>query len=947
MQLSELPTPALFDELKTRPGGLTGSEAAARLREHGPNELATVKRAPPAMMLIANLYHTFALLLWAAALLAFIAGMGRLGWAIIAVIIINALFSFWQEYRAGQAVAALKKMLPARARVLRDGTLNDVLARELVPGDIIVLQEGDYISADARLIEENNLRVDAAALTGESTPVRRTALPVAAAGLNASEVPNLVFAGTSVAMGSGKGIVYATAMATEFGKIAALTQKVKTALSPLQREVNRVALIIAIVALAMGAALFAVSSLFTRLTLGAAAVFAVGMLVANVPEGLLPTVTLSLAMAVKRMARENALVKRLSGVETLGSTTVICTDKTGTLTRNEMTVRRAWAGGRRYEVTGDGYEPAGAFLAGGVPVAPDELRQLETLMAAAALCNNSRLARPDGEDARWHVVGDPTEGALMVAAAKWGFDTSAAAAAGPRLFELPFESRRKRMSVIHGRCLPLHNTGVGESDSDARAGAGTATVAAGPASCYEAYAKGAPSELLPCCARILIDGAERPLSPEEVTEIERANDDLARDGLRVLALACRRIDRDSELVPDVVERDMTFLGLMAMMDPPRPEVAAAVASCHDAGIRVIMITGDYGLTAESVARRIGIIGGSPARIVNGADVERMDDDALGRILAERDVIFARVSPEHKLRIAATLRAGGDTVAMTGDGVNDAPALKQADIGVAMGVSGTDVAREAATMVLADDNFATIVAAVEEGRTVYDNMKKFLTYIFAHLTPEIMPFVAFVLFDVPLPLTVMQILAIDLGTETLPALALGVEKGEPDLMRRPPRSRRERLVDRSMLLRAWIFLGLIESALVLAGYFWVLYSGGWRWGGQLEASSHLYLQATTMTWAGIVALQIGTAFACRTNRLSAFRAGFWTNRWLLWGILFEVAFTLTVIYVPWLQRAFDTAALGWRHLLVLASFPPVIFFADELRKLLVRRSLSRTSGRGAA
>lgn len=912
MQPCQLSNEDLIRELETSAAGLTDSEAVLRLEEYGPNEITEAKKTPLLLRFAANFYHTFALLLWVACSLAFVAGMPELGWAIIAVIVINALFSFWQEFQAEKAVEALKRILPAKARVMRGGDVREILAEKLVPGDILVLYEGDNISADARLIEESELRVNTATLTGESEPVRKMARPVQGEGLTASEIPNLVLAGTSVALGSGKAVVYSTGMKTEFGKIASLTQAVKTELSPLQKEVNRVALIIAIVAIVMGAALFGIAALFTPLSFGTAAVFAIGMLVANVPEGLLPTVTLSLAMAVKRMTRRNALVKKLSGVETLGSTTVICTDKTGTLTQNEMTVRHLWANGKLFDVGGVGYEPSGEFTSDELPLGEDDHELLEPLMKVASLCNNARVVSPDSGKERWSVIGDPTEAALLVAAGKWGYDASEAGRDNPRYYELPFDSRRKRMSVVH------------KEDLKDKKGA------------LIAYVKGAPKEVLSLCSQIRINGDEVLLTDEQRDVVMSRNDDLARSGLRVLAMATRQLDADTEMKSEDVEKEMTFVGLMAMMDPPRPEVEQAVKQCHEAGIRVIMITGDYGLTAESIARRIGLLEEGQARIVNGADLEKMSEEKLRETVGQSQVLFARVSPEHKMRIAAALKSLGEIVAMTGDGVNDAPALKTADIGVAMGISGTDVAKEAATIVLTDDNFATIVGAVEEGRVVYDNMKKFLAYIFAHATPEVIPFALFVLFDIPLPIVVMQILAIDLGTETLPALALGVEKAEPDIMKRPPRSRKERLVDRRMLFRAWVFLGLIETALVLAGYFWVLYSGGWHWGDVLDADNHLYLQATTMTWAGIVATQVGTAITCRTNRVSVLRVGFWSNRWLLWGILFEVVLTVLIVYVPFLQRIFQTTGLGWQQWAVLATFAPVMLVSDELRKMFSRR-----------
>jgi potassium/sodium efflux P-type ATPase len=680
----------------------------------------------------------------------------------------------------------------------------------------------------------------------------------------------------------------------------------------------------------MGAGLFGIAALLTPLSVSLAAVFAIGMIVANVPEGLLPTVTLSLAMAVKRMARKNALVKKLSGVETLGSTTVICTDKTGTLTQNEMTVRQISIGKRMIEVSGAGYEPTGGFFEDGSPITKTEKSRLEPLLTIAALCNNSRLIPPKQETDRWRIVGDPTEAALLVAAQKWGIGIESLSLARQR--ELPFDSRRKRMSVIgayseaEGRVFPIPGEGRDTSQRQ--------TIA---------YVKGAPKEVLGLSSHILLDGKLSPMSVELAAEVVGRNDEMARLGLRVLSMAYRLLPDKADMTVEGVEQDLVFVGLMAMMDPPRPEVEQAVADCRDAGIRVIMITGDYGLTAESVARRIGLLEPGPPRIVNGADLERMQDNEIRKALSDRQIMFARVSPEHKMKIAEVLRDTGEIVAMTGDGVNDAPALKRANIGVAMGITGTDVAKEAATIVLTDDNFATIVRAVEEGRVVYDNMKKFLAYIFAHLTPEVIPFIFFVLFQVPLPLTVMLILAIDLGTETLPALALGVETGEPDIMKRPPRSRRERLVDLPMMFRAWLFLGIIEAVFVMTAYFWVLYSNGWEWGQQLDESSHLYMQATTMTFAGIVAMQIGTAIACRTNRASVFSVGFFKNKWLMWGILFEVVLTFLIIYLPPLQKVFQTTGLQGRELILLAFFPPVIFFSDELRKFLARRFSSSPGG----
>jgi potassium/sodium efflux P-type ATPase len=632
--------------------------------------------------------------------------------------------------------------------VVRDGQEQRILAEGLVPGDIMLLAEGDHISADARLVQADELRCDQSTLTGESHPVRKTGDAVLLTDLSRPELPNLVFAGTSVAAGTGKAVVFATGMNTEFGKIANLTQSVGDEPSPLQKEMERVTKMVTILAVGIGIFFFVLAIVLANVELAASFIFALGMIVAFVPEGMLPTVTLSLAMGVQRMVKRHALVKRLSAVETLGCTTVICTDKTGTLTQNEMTVRALWVAGRRLTVTGVGYAPEGQILDQGKPVSNpvgDDLRQL---LLAAAHCNNARLVPPNDESNRWTVLGDPTEAALRVAALKGNLDLEGEAHRRPRQRELPFDSRRKRMSTIH-------------RDLSGRV----------------AYIKGAPREVLALCTHVYTNGQAEPLSTEMRERILAANDDYARGGLRVLAVAQRELpdslSSSSDFTQETVERDLTFIGLMAMMDPPRPEVAEAVDKCHHAGIRIVMITGDYGLTAETIARRIGIIHSDSSCVITGADLEAMTDEALKEAL-QGEVLFARVAPEHKLRVVQALQELGQIVAVTGDGVNDAPALKKADIGVAMGIAGTDVANEASDMILTDDNFASIVSAIEEGRTVYNNIRKFAVYVFNSNMAEAVPFAVF-LFSrglIPLPLTVMQVLAIDLGTDMVPAIGLG-------------------------------------------------------------------------------------------------------------------------------------------------------------------------------
>lgn len=930
IEIASVPQKRVFEELESSRRGLTSNEATTRLEKFGENKIPEVKGTPLILKFLANFYHTFAILLWVSAVLSFVAQLKELGYAIIGVIVINALFSFWQEFKAEKATEALRQLIPLNAKVMRNGEIQQVLAAELVPGDLIIMEEGDSISADARVVEEFELRTNNATFTGESEPVKRTADPVSGKDMGDIELPNLVFSGTSVASGSGRAVVYATGMETQFGHIASLTQSVAAELSPLQKEVQRIALVVAIIAVLVGGVLFVVGSAIAKLTLVASALFAVGMIVANVPEGLLPTLSLALAAAVQKMVRENALVKKLSAVETLGSATVICTDKTGTLTQNEMTVREVWSSGDQLGVEGVGYNPEGSFTENNSMVDPELVRQrLSLLFKAGSYANNAKLNPPKDDQVLWTILGDPTEAALLVTAMKAGFDYSEGTTIEPRIYELPFESVRKRMTSIHKvydvATFPASGSPVLKGNVKAD---------------VVAYTKGAPKEVLSLCTKIWVNGEVKDLSDTQRQQIIEENDAFAKQALRVLACAYRVLPGTSDkYTVEDVEQDLVFVGLQAMMDPPRPEVAAAVEQCRAAHIRIIMITGDYGLTAESIARRVGIVKERDARIITGQELENMTEDELKTALKAGEVIFARVSPDHKLKIAATLKDMGHVVAMTGDGVNDAPALKKADIGVAMGIAGTDVAKEAAEVILLDDNFATIVNAIAEGRAVYDNIKKFIVYIFAHLGPEAVPFVMFVLFrGLPLPITPMQIIAIDLGTETLPALGLGVEPAEPDIMQRPPRSKKENLLSTGVLLRAYVYLGVIESALVVAAYFFTLYTEGWHPGSSMSIAigSPLQLKASTMAFLAIVATQVGVVFACKTNRESVFRVGFFNNNWILWGVVFETLLTAFLIYFPPVAKFFGMAPLQLKEWLFVLPFPFIVFFAEEIRKIFARR-----------
>ncbi|MCW5848483.1 MAG: cation-transporting P-type ATPase [Anaerolineae bacterium] len=904
--------PDVYQALETSPQGLTLAEAQARLTRYGRNALQEVHGVPLWVKFLANFTHLMAWLLWAGGLVAFIAQLPQLGIAIWMVNVINGAFSFWQEFKAERATEALKRLLSPYARIVRQGEEQRLPAEEIVPGDLLLLAEGDRVAADGRLVQAAELRVDQSTLSGEADAVRKTADAVTRTDLATVEMPNLVFAGTSVAAGTGQAVVVATGMRTEFGRIAHFTQSVAEEPSPLQRELGRVTKQVTVIAVVMGLVFFGLAVLLARVTLAESFIFALGMIVAFVPEGLLPTVTLALAMGVQRMARRHALVKRLSAVETLGCATVICTDKTGTLTQNEMTVRALWLPGAAYTVSGVGYAPDGA-ISSVTPSDNDSSLDLRQLLLAAGLCNNARLLPPNAETPRWTILGDPTEAALRVVAAKGGLDLDTEMRTLPRWREIPFESRRKRMTTLHR--------------------------VTGEESGLIAYVKGAPKEIVALCSQVWRRGQAVPLDDTQRQAILAANDDYARQGLRVLALAMRAVPASlPQYTPETVETELVFLGLAAMMDPPRPEVSEAVAKCHRAGIRIIMITGDYGLTAESIARRIGILRGPQPRILTGADLDTLDDAALQAAMTD-EVIFARVAPEHKLRVVAALQTLGHIVAVTGDGVNDAPALKKADIGVAMGQAGTDVAKEAADMILTDDNFASIVNAIEEGRAVYANIKKFTTYIFTSNTPEAVPFILFVLSGgrIPLALNVMHVLAVDLGTDMAPALALGAEVPEPGTMDRPPRSLHEHVITPGLLARAYLFLGPLQSLAVMAAFYFQYWTNGYR--GQwldLPAQGDLYRAATAMALAAVVMTQIGNLFAQRTERLSVFRLSWFSNRLVWLGIAVEMVLIVLIVYAPPFQAFVGTAAFPASHWLFLLAWTPLLLLADEARKAWGRR-----------
>ena len=850
--------------------GLSEQEAARRLAQYGPNELATAGAVAPWRLLLEQFRNVLILILLVAVGLSLVLGHATEAIVIAAIVLLAAMLGFVQEYRAERALEALGRMAAPTATVLRDGEEADVPARELVPGDVVLLRAGDKAAADGRLVEAVNLQVEESALTGESLPVeKQTALLDGDGDLPLGDRTNMVYAGTAVTYGRGRAVVVATGMQTEFGGIARMLETIERGRTPLQVSLDRVAMVLAraglvVVLLVISLGLVRGQPLLDML------LFGVALAVAVVPEALPAVITISLTLAAQRMVRRNALVRRLPAIETLGSVDVICSDKTGTLTRDEMTVRKVVAGGELYELSGAGYEPDGDFRRNGSPIDPPAA-VLEALRAAV-LASDAHLTQDDG---RWLVRGDPTEGALVVAAAKAGLELSELERRCPRVDEIPFTSESKRMTTLH------------------RTPEGTV-----------AYAKGAPEVVLRSCR----------LEPDERDALLERARQLAGEALRVLAVAKR-----SNATTANAEHDMTFLGLIAMIDPPRPEAKRAVDRCRAAGITPVMITGDHPLTAQAIARELGIL--TEGRAVAGGELEAMDDAELDREV-ERIQVYARVSPQHKLRVVEALQRGGHTVAMTGDGVNDAPALKKAEIGVAMGIAGTDVAKEAAAMTLTDDNFASIVAAVEEGRGVFANIKKYLMYLLAANIGEIGLLLGASLLGKPLPLSAVQILYVNLATDGLPALALSVDPAERDLMRRPPRSRRTGIFTRPVV--TLIAVGGAWSALAtLTLFVWALSSG------------RALAEAMTMSFATLVLIEFFKAYSFRSDRNSILERPF-ANRWLNVAIVWELLLVALVINLPFLQDAFGTRALSAETWVLVGGVAFTIVPVLELAKLAIRR-----------
>ncbi|MCX6549396.1 MAG: cation-translocating P-type ATPase [Acidobacteria bacterium] len=899
--------------------GLAPEDARRRLAEHGPNELTERGQKSIWRMLWEQLSGTLVVVLIVAAVSSAALGDYPDALAIFAIVVLNATLGLYHERRAERAMAMLKRLAVPVVRVRRGGQVEERPSRELVPGDVVLLEAGNLVPADCRLVECANLRVQESSLTGESEAVDKVSHALPEPDLPLGDRRNMVYMGTTVTYGRGEAVVVETGMQTELGNIADLIQTVSRESTPLQKRLDQFGRMLAAIALVLVGVIFAVG-LVRGESLTLMFLTAVSMAVAAVPEGLPAVVAIALALGAQRMLKRNVLIRKLPAVETLGSVTVICSDKTGTLTENRMTVTMLDVAGTHLDVMQVLHraEPAVDVESGG-PIVPGDHPALTLLLAGGALCNDAVLSPQADQPGHFHVLGDPTEGALVVAAARFHLRKPDLDLLFPRVMEVPFDSDRKRMTTVHEMPATPLPAAVGLESLWAH----------GPLLARHrriAFTKGAVEQVLQVTAQVWADGRPQPYSADWRARIKHAHDRLAQDGMRVLGLAYRVLDGLPEAEPEAVERELVFVGLIGMSDPPRPEVKNAVATCLQAGIRAVMITGDHPLTARHVARQLGI-GDDAARICTGQELAGLSEPDLRRMVDDT-AVFARVSPAHKLKIVQALQANGQVVAMTGDGVNDAPALRRADIGVAMGITGTDVSKEAADMVLLDDNFATIVAAVEEGRVIYDNIRKFIRYLLSSNSGELWVMLAAPFIGMPLPLLPLQILWINLVTDGLPALALSVEPAERNAMQRAPVPPRESILGRGLLGQVvWGGLVLGLPPLALGFYFSQAGHEGWR----------------TMVFTTLTLSQLMLVLSIRSERDSFFTIGPLTNVALLFIVAFTFLLQMMVTYVPFWQRLLKTHPLTGGELGLCLALATVPFWADELRKWVVRRRPAGISG----
>ena len=949
----------VLSHLEVQGNGLTSQEAKKRLEHYGPNQLEEAPRPTFLHMLWEQLNNFVVILLIIASIISALLGDYIEAGAIMAIVVLNAILGIVQERRAEEALAALKKLAAPDAQVIRDGSRQSIPAYELVPGDLVFLESGNYVPADLRLLEAVNLRVEEASLTGESLPVQKNAATVLEKNVPLGDRKNTAFMGTLVSYGRGRGVVTSTGMYTQLGLIATMLQNVEVEETPLQRRLDQLGRSLSVAALFLVAIVFIVAlinytninQLFTEplayfseyaADITEVFIIAISLAIAAVPEGLPAVVTISLALGMREMVKRHALIRKLSSVETLGSATIICSDKTGTLTQNQMTVTRLWVDGQFISVTGTGYVPKGDFLVDGEKVAISEYPAAQTALWLGLLNNDASIETTGEEDSQrtYRIVGDPTEGSLLVAAAKGGATYVDIKEAYPRENEVPFDSERKRMITVHDVATPRAEDPSPFTDEQHK-------------NWDVIVVKGAPDVVLELCTQYQdMDDTPRPLGTETREWILAANDEMTKDALRVLGLAYRVAkdvpDNPEQVKAEELEKDLVFVGLIGMIDPARTEVRPALEKARDAGIRTVMITGDYPNTARAIAETIGLLQHG-RNVMTGAQLDALSDKEL-RNSIEDTAVFARVSPEHKMRIVDALQANDEIVAMTGDGVNDAPAIKRADIGIAMGITGTDVAKETADMVLTDDNYASIVSAVEQGRIIYSNIRKFVFFLLSSNVAEIMIIFLATLAGLPAPLTAIQLLWLNLITDGAPALALAVEKGDPDIMEQKPRAKSEPIVNRSMLLGLVVQTiaqtGAVLTAFAL-GLIWHLEAGAFVVGNPLtfllqhDWRSVDVQSAETMAFVTLSLCELFRAYTVRSERASIFQIGVFSNPYMQYAVGLSIALLLLVCSVPFLQPIFNTHFLSGREWAVIVGLALIPATAEEITKFFLRRSKPQT------
>lgn len=916
-KISEIEPAKVCDYLNTARSGLTEETAGQRLLANGDNSIKSKQSFHPLRRFVKQLVNILAIMLWVASAMALISGTPVLAYVIWFIILINAVFSFFQESKADHALQALSKMIPNNVKVYRDGSLTVLPAERLVPGDVLELAAGDRVPADVRLIDGEGLFVDNSMLTGESVPVDRTPEADPLSGKSMVNSRNLLFAGTSVTEGKGTGVVYGTGKQTQIGNITQTTAHIVRRKSTLDAQIQKITRTLSIIAVTLGILAFLVSTMITGFSVNSALIFAIGIIVANIPEGLMPTVSLSLALGVQRMAKKNALVRRQSAVETLSSTSVICTDKTGTLTQNAIFAREVWTPDGSIEIGGNGYEKEGKITG----ITEANRPGLDRLFAASALCSDTVLQTKKDDPAKWKMIGSPTEAAILVASYKYGKPSDQLKNQFTRKKVRPFSSNTKSMTV-----LAVNNeSALFEKDHVIQ------------------FTKGDPTRVLARCGYLFKHGSAAAVTDADRAQVRTVNDQMAGKGFRVLAVACA----DRTVRPESSANDLTLLGLVVMYDPPKKGVREAIRDCYKAGIKVTIVTGDYALTAAAIARQIGIVKDKYVAIT-GAELEKMSRQELARkINTDLPVIFARTTPKDKLKIVETYQNLGHVVASTGDGINDVLALRKADIGIAMGENGSDAAIESSDVVLLDDNFATIVEAIKEGRSIYENIRKFVTYILASNVPEVVPFMAMAIFHIPLALTVLLVLAITLGTDMVPAISLGEELPDPDVLDYPPRNAKENILNWSVLLRSYCFLGIVEAVMLFVMFFLSWNSYGYSFNEirgftePLAAGTvhgvvlYVYQYAVTMALGAVIFCQIGNVLECRSPHLSVFSLLRKKNNLMWTGILIEIVFYLLIAYTPFFHYIFGTAKPQFSHLFLLLLCPVAIIAAEELRKWITK------------